>query len=368
MFYNFIQVKIDLQKIVHNFLFLKQICPQLMPVVKANAYGHGLIAVAKVLAQHDVCSLAVGSVEEGVRLRQSGFSGEIMALLGPVQETDYNFLLEHKIIPFVHHEEQLLKLSELSKDEVVEIVLKFDTGMGRLGFRQDELPKIIDTFTSSKLHLKYVASHLAVADYPDDPFVLEQKQCFETICSYLKQVGLRFKKSLCNSAAVLGWPELHCDLARPGISLYGVNPFWGSKWSAKGKGLWAAMEVTAPIISVHRLRKGETISYGRTFKAPVDMKVAIVALGYADNYSRHISNKGWLIINGQRCPILGRVCMQMVAVDVSKVKVGLGDKAVLLGKSGQEVIGPEELALWWGTISYEVFCLLGQNKKVYVSN
>jgi alanine racemase len=177
---------------------------------------------------------------------------------------------------------------------------------------------------------------------------------------------MTFARVLVNSAGILAYPELHFDGQRPGISLYGSNPFWGTRWEAKGQSLLPAMEVMAPILSVHDLAKGQTISYGRTFTAPRDMQVAIVACGYADNYSRSLSNKGWMLVHGKRAPVIGRVCMQLTAIDITHIpQTRPGDQAYVLGGQGKERILPEELARWWGTITYEVFCLLGQNPREY---
>lgn len=366
MWYSFVDVEIHLENIVKNFLFLQKSCSSLVPVIKADAYGHGLIPVARALTHAGAKAFAVGSVEEGVALRLMPFEGDIISLLGPVEQRDFKLICEYNIIPFVYHFEQIENLGEIAKRQCP-VALKFDTGMARLGFTEKDIPRIIDKLRFySNLELKIVASHLALADSVENDFVLEQVKRFNNICQMLTQAGFKFKKSLANSAGILAWPETYYDFARPGIALYGGNPFWGTNWQEKGVSLRPAMKVRAPLVNVRSLSKGETISYGRTFRAPSDMKVGIVAVGYADNYSRSLSNKGWVVIKDKRCPIIGRVCMQMMAVDITGIQsIERGDMAYLLGGRNVSIL-PEELAEWWNTISYEVFCVLGQNNRIYV--
>jgi alanine racemase len=172
--------------------------------------------------------------------------------------------------------------------------------------------------------------------------------------------------SLANSGAIFGHPALHHDVQRPGIALYGGNPFFGTAWAEKGAGLAPCMDATTRLVQVRAIHAGQTVSYGRTFRAARDMRVGIVAVGYADNYSRGLSNTGSMLVHGRRVPILGRVCMQLTAVDLSAVPEAVaGDEVYVLGGQGPERISADELAAWWGTITYEVFCLLGQNSRTY---
>jgi alanine racemase len=369
IWYNLVKTRINLSKIRANFLFLKTIAPNPIPVIKADAYGHGLAPVATTLAQAGAKILAVGTVDEAMVLREVPFDGEIISLLGPVTKEDYEKIVPHKIMPFIYTWEQMAYLQEyIGNDRQVSIALKFDTGMARLGFTRDDVPKLINKLKSMPhVRVKMVCSHLATADDPETrEFVLAQGKKFDTICLDLHKGGLSFARVLVNSAGLLAYPELHYDGQRPGISLYGSNPFWGTKWEAKGQKLTPAMEVTAPVLSVHDLSRGQSISYGQTFTAPRDMQVALVACGYADNYSRSLSNKGWMLVHGRRAPVIGRVCMQLTAIDISHIpQTRPGDLAYVLGGQGKEKILPEELAKWWGTITYEVFCLLGQNTREY---
>ena len=376
--YGLVKTRINLSRIRANFLFLKSIAPNPIPVIKADAYGHGLAPVSRTLARAGASCFAVGTVDEAVALRQVPFGGEIISLLGPVTKEDYKKIVLYGITPFIYTWEQMACLAKAAEaaeyiknnnsNRQISIALKFDTGMARLGFTENDVPELIHKLGSMPhVRVKMVCSHLATADDPEArEFVLTQGKKFDAICLSLRKGGMTFARVLVNSAGILAYPELHFDGQRPGISLYGSNPFWGTRWEAKGQGLLPAMEVMAPILSIHELARGQTISYGQTFTAPRDMQVAIVACGYADNYSRSLSNKGWMLVHGKRAPVIGRVCMQLTAIDITHIpQARPGDQVYVLGGQGKERILPEELARWWGTITYEVFCLLGQNNRVY---
>lgn len=368
--YNKVTAVIELANIVHNFLLLNAASGAVVPVIKADAYGHGLSQVAQALSAEGADTFAVGTVEEAVALRASGHARRVIALLGPVEDHEYEVLWDAGVIPFLHGYHQLDKLEKFQKGrgEVLPVALKFDTGMRRLGFTLADAPNVARRIKDMEnVDLAYVSSHLATADEPQSlDYVAGQAGEFEAIRSALAAEGLRPLATIANSAAILGHPDLHLDCQRAGIALYGGNPFHGTSRQSLGEGLKPAMSVKTKILSVHPLKAGQTISYGCAFKADKDMVVAIAAAGYADAYSRGLTGKAWMCLRGRRVPVLGRVCMQMCAVDVT----GLGDiypgeDIWLLGGDGEGRITPEDLASWWGTITYEVFCLLGLNKREY---
>lgn len=369
--FNMLEARIDLGRIVDNYRFLRSKAAGLMPVIKADAYGHGLVPVARALAREGAATFCVGSVAEAVALRQADVSGRIVALLGPLDPGDYAGSVEYDLTPLVGRFEQLDALQQAAAREArtARLGLKFDTGMSRLGFGESDTGRIAEVLgRSPNLRLELVTSHLATADEDGGiEYVMEQADRFRSIVNRLRQAGLRFEANLCNSAGILGFPELHFDLQRPGISLYGSNPFVGSSREDLGAMLRPAMSVTTRVLDVHDLPRDGTVSYGRTFKASRDMRVAIVAAGYADGYSRGLSNKGQIWLKGGRAAIMGRVCMQLTAVDITgRDDVRPGDTAWLLGGEGRDRITPEDLASWWGTITYEVFCILGLNRRVYM--
>ena len=369
--YNKIQVRIHLKNIVRNYRTLNQKGGCAYPVIKADAYGHGLLETAAALAKAGAHTLAVGTVNEAVSLREAPFNGRILSLLGPVDHKDYEAIAAYGILALAYRSDQLELLRGQAKKQKkpLPVALKFDTGMARLGFGPEDVPELVDRLKAHpELELSMVCSHLATADQPaDKKFVLDQGKRFQDIVDELKRAGLRFESSLANSACVLAYPDLLFESQRPGISLYGANPFWGTDWEDKGFKLVPAMEVTAPVLQVHGLRRGTSISYGRAFTADKDMRVGVVAAGYADAYSRGLSNKGIMLLHGKRAPVVGRVCMQLTAVDVTDIpETRAGDRAYLLGGEGEGAIRPEELAHWWGTIPYEVFCMLGLNPREYI--
>lgn len=374
--YNKFEVRVRLAAIRANYRLLCGHGGRVIGVIKADAYGHGLNEVAQALSQEGCDTFAIGSVEEGAALRQflrgAGISARIISLLGPVDPEDYPLLWEHEIIPFVGSFRQLESLAGQAAraGKVLSVSLKFDTGMARLGFTAVDIPRLVERLREAPLLKPVMASsHLATADDPEAVnYLMAQAGRFEEIISTLAQAGFPVEANLANSAGILAHQKLHHQSQRGGIALYGANPFAGTAWEHLGKGLAPAMEVRTKIVSVHPLKKGQCISYGCTYTAERDMTVAIVAAGYADAYSRGLTGKGaQMLIGGKRVPQIGRVCMQLCACDVSEVPDARpGDWAVLLGGSGPLAISAEELASWWGTISYEVFCLLGMNRRVYV--
>ncbi|MFP4168018.1 MAG: alanine racemase [Desulfonatronovibrionaceae bacterium] len=370
IWYNEVRAEIDLEAVKHNFRLLKEKCRNPIPVIKSNAYGHGLVPVSRVLAEHGADSLAVGTANEGAALRLTPYAGEIISLLGPIRDRDYQDILDYSLVPFIGSLEHMRRLSEKAGKSTVPIALKFDTGMSRLGFEPDQADTVARTLKGLKnLKPVYLCSHLAAADDPgEQKFTALQAETLLGVDNTLREQGLKCRISLANSAAVLAHPDLHLDTQRPGISLYGGNPFYGNPWTEKGAALTQAMHVSAPVLEIRDIRPGQSISYGRTYRAPRRMRAAIVACGYADNYSRGLSNKGWMAVRGEKAPILGRVCMQLTAVDVSHIpEAEPGDRAYILGGNGKWSVSVHELAGWWGTISYEVFCQLGQNQRTYLA-
>ncbi|WP_035041423.1 alanine racemase [Desulfovibrio sp. X2] len=368
--FNKLIARIDLDAIRENYLLLREVAGNPAPVIKADAYGHGLLPVARTLAQAGAGSMCVGSVEEAVALRGE-FSGRIVSLLGPLDKADAAAVVEHGLVPYIYRREQLAMLAEAARNAggQARLALKFDTGMGRLGFRLPDVPDLVATLAANReLRLELVASHLATADEPArDDYVVRQRGVFEAVCSELRAAGLDFACTLGNSAGLLAYPELRYDLQRPGIALYGVNPFCGTPLAHLGERLRPAMSVRTPVAQVHSLDAGESVSYGCTFVAPKAMRVAVIAAGYADCYSRALGGKAEVVIRGRRAKVCGRVCMQLSIVDVSDIPgAEAGDDAWLLGGEGDDPVTPDELAGWWGTITYEVFCLLGLNKREYV--
>lgn len=337
-----------------------------MPIVKANAYGHGLLDTARTLWQEGAGHLAVGTVAEAVQLRLGGFNGVIVALLGVVGDSEAEAVRGYQIVPVVHDWAGLTRLNEfmagIEAATPTPVALKCDTGMARMGFGPEDIPVVAD-FLAATPHLQpdYLLSHLAVADNPaEDAFTREQARRFEDAVRSLRFKFPGVTASLGNSACLMAFPELAGDMARPGIALYGANPLYGTSKESLGDGLLPVMEVSAPVLEVHRLKQGESLGYGRTYIASEDRTVAVAGIGYADGYRRGPAPGAAMTLRGVRVPVIGRISMQMTCLDVTGIPgVKPGEHAHALGGPG-DAVSLQDLAGWWGTIPYEVMCLLGK--------
>ncbi len=370
IWYNHVRTRVRLRALVDNYVAVRGRAGNPAPVIKSDAYGHGLARVAGVLFEAGARSMAAGTVGEAAVLKDVVPEAEVISLLGPLDAADYACVCERDIVAFVGSAEQLLLLEETARlsGAKVRVALKFDTGMARLGFGAEEAAWVADILHGLEhVRATLVCSHLATADDPAQvEYVREQGRRFAQIVQTLRARGLDVRASLANSGAIFGHPDLHHDLQRPGIALYGANPFHGTPWADKGLGLRPAMQVSSRVAQIRTIPAGQSVSYGRTFVAPSEMRIGIVAVGYADNYSRGLSGKACMLLHGRRVPVLGRVCMQLTAVDLSGVpEAAVGDEIFMLGGEGPCAISVEELAAWWGTITYEVLCLLGQNPREF---
>lgn len=373
IWYSHVRAHIHLDALGHNFRLIRDRCSHPAPIVKSDAYGHGLREAARVFEAAGATTMAAGTVGESVILKDTVPEVDVISLLGPLDSADYSAVTERDLVPFVGNMEQLLRLEEAAKrsGKPVRVALKFDTGMARLGFALVEVNALIELLSGlSFVRPVMLCSHLATADDPrQSDYALEQDKRFAYVTTAFQNHGFTLRTSLANSGAIFGHTSLHHDLQRPGIALYGGNPFHGTAWQEKGAGLRQAMDVRSRLLQIRTLLAGETVSYGRTFRADEEMQIGIAAVGYADNYARGLSSKGQMLVRGQRVPVLGRVCMQLTALDVSRVPgVAAGDDVFVLGGEGPGAITAEELANWWGTIPYEVFCQLGQNAREYTGS
>ncbi|MDR3073646.1 MAG: alanine racemase [Deltaproteobacteria bacterium] len=372
--------RVDLGALRRNWRFLAARGEDMPPlgVVKADAYGHGMPRVARVLLDEGCRMFATGSVAEGVLLRrnfaESGVEGvTILPLLGILDARDADAALRHNLLPLVHstREAALLKAAHTGSAPLP-VAVKIETGMGRLGFRAGQEEELVASLRDSgALSPVLLLSHLASADDPErDESVAIQAGRFLAAYARLREIWPDIAASLANSGAYLARetlpPSFPPQIGRPGLALYGANPFEGTRRQALGAALVPVMSVAAPVLCVHDLPAGASVSYGSVFTAPRPMRVAVVGAGYADGFSRGLSGKGRVCIRGESCPILGRVCMQMHIVDVSHVpEAAAGDEAHLLGGTGPGAVSAAELAAGWGSIPYEVFCALGKNRRRY---
>jgi alanine racemase len=355
-------IEVDLAALVHNFKEIRKKVGagcKIMAVVKANAYGHGAVPVASALARAGADWLGVASTEEGVELRESGLSLPIL-VMGGILEPELELLVAHQLSPVVYHPETLSLLEDAAAKSGVPIKIhvKVDTGMGRLGLSPDIAASFIQQIVQrGRLIVQGLMTHFAEADLEDQSYIQEQILHFRRVLKDLDERGIKIPLChLANSAAILYHPTVHFQMVRPGIALYGYAP--GAKTSSD-TGLKPCLKFSTRIVQVKRVPKGTGISYGRSFVTKRESLIASLPVGYSDGYSRRLSNKGQVIIHGNRAPIVGRVCMDMTMVDITEVpQARIGDSVVLLGQQEDQTITADEMAQWLGTISYEVLSML----------
>lgn len=353
--------EIDVGALIHNFNTIKQTAnTKVCAVVKANAYGHGVDIVAPLLQQAGADFFAVSNIEEALELRELGITKPIL-ILGYTPVEYVQELATHDISQCVYSLDYANELSaEAAKCNVkIKVHLKLDTGMSRIGFdcRSDEIVGIGDAISAAKLDrfdIEGVFTHFAVSDrneLQEDGFTAEQYNRFCKAIDVLKANGIDPEyKHCCNSAALCLDSDKHLNMCRAGIVLYGLTPSIDLKLPQDFK---PVMSFKSVVSQVKNIRCGDTVSYGRTFKAQKDMTIATISAGYADGYYRLLSNKASVLINGKRAKIIGRVCMDQFCVDVSDIRdVKRGDEVVLFGDG----LPVEELADIVGTINYELVC------------
>jgi alanine racemase len=337
---------IDLAALRHNFQQVRERAPgcRVLAVVKADAYGHGAVRVATALEGAD--GFAVARLHEGRELRAAGVGGPVVLLSGVSSDGELAEAAELALDLVVHHDTQIAFLERAALGEPVRVWVKVDTGMHRLGLAPGEVPdtwRRVEACPSVATPLRLM-THLARADEPGDGSTADQVACFRSL-----EQASRAQTSLANSAGVLAWPSAHGHWVRPGIMLYGISPFVGGRGEADG--LRPVMTFESRLIAVNRLRKGDAIGYGGTWTCPEDMPVGVVAVGYGDGYPRHAPAGTPLLVEGTRVPLIGRVSMDLVTVDLRPRPGAVPGAGVVLWGRGLPV---EEVAEHVGSIGYEL--------------
>ncbi len=336
--------------------------PDIIAVVKANAYGHGAVAVARTLEDAGADMLAVADIEEGIELRESGIRMPIL-VFGALSVSDVGGLFTHGLTPTISSPGAGRALERAARDRGTPLRyhLKVDTGLHRLGFRHDNLRWTLPALLASPvLQLEAVYTHFASADDPDVASVEAQRLAFDAACIALADCDARpVRRHAANSAALLRDSRLWLDAVRPGLLLYGMAP--GALHTTMD--LRPAMTLTSRVVAVKGVRDGEAVGYGGRFVASRPTTLAVVPAGYADGLDRRLEGRGAVLIRGQRAPIVGAVSMDMMTVDVTDIpEVFPGDEVVLLGAQGDapwQRIDAREMAAAIGTIPYEIVCRLG---------
>ena len=329
-----------------------------MAVIKANAYGHGLITVARNLPDAD--ALAVARVPEALALREAGIRTDIVLLSGVADAFELQAAIKHDLQLVVHCGEQLQLLEEQQNSALI-AWLKVDSGMNRLGFRPDEVATAVERLRASGVAEVRMMSHLSSADELQNHVTVDQANSFiDVVDDKVRHI------SLCNSAAALAWPDLlqkkvaqGCtQWIRPGIALFGISPFAGK--AASDLGLRPVMQFEARLIAVKTLTCGDKVGYQQAYEAPVDSKLGLISVGYGDGYSRHFRTGTPVLLNGRRVPVVGNVSMDLVSVDLGPDATDrVGDIATLWG----EGLPAEEVAPWADAIPYELVCGVMQREE-----
>jgi Alr-MurF fusion protein len=355
-------LEIDLDVIRQNMHVLRQTIGrdrQLFAVVKANAYGHGATLVAPAALDGGADRLAVAAVNEAIELRQAGIQAPIL-VLGYVPAWQAEALLHYGLTATVYDAHVAKELSALARaqNSIIEVHVKVDTGMHRLGLYPEEAPDFLRLLSSLPgLSVEGLYTHFSTADESNKDFSCQQLTTFTTLLDRLAEEGLRPPLvHSANSAATLSLPASHLNGVRCGISLYGLHP---SAETPLPEGLRPALRWVARVAQVKELKPGDAVSYGNTYIAEAHRTVAVIPVGYADGFPRSPRHWGSVLIGGHHAPILGRVCMDQTIVDVTEIiaageQVRQGDEVVLIGAQGNQSLSAEEVATRLGTINYEV--------------
>jgi len=350
--------EIDLDAVAHNARQLKQRAgeqAELIAVVKANAYGHGVVAVARAALQAAASRLAVVRTLEGVQLRRAGIEAPIL-LMGYTLPAEAATLVRWRLTPTVNTwpQAQALSAAAAAAGLSLSVHIKADTGLGRFGLLPEEVVDFAQALVQLPgLHLEGFYTHFAVADAADKTYTRRQFSLYCELLARLEGVGISIPlRHVANSAATLHLPEMALDAVRCGIALYGLRP---SAEVAPAVSLRPVMSLKSRVARLRTLPAGSSISYGRTYTTTRPTEVALVPAGYGDGYHRLLSNRGAVLIGGRRAPIVGRVCMDQFVVDVSGIAgVQQDDEVTLFGRQGEATITAEEVAGWADTINYEV--------------
>ena len=369
-------VEIDLSCLRINYQSIKEkINPstKIMAVVKADAYGHGLLPVARELVHLGVSALGVGSIEEGITIRKKVSSDiPVLLLLGLLPE-EISACLHYRLTPILYRIEPAIKLDQAAKQKKTQIPvhIKIDTGMGRLGIPWFEFGEFVHQIKRLKgLQLTGLTSHFGQADEKGKSYNRLQWKRFTAAMDLARQAGLELKENhMANSAALLNYRQSHLQMVRPGILLYGCNPVTQDNRTKSFK-IKPVMSLKSRILQVKELPAGVEVSYGGTYITTRPESLVTIPIGYANGYPRILSNRGEVLIRHRRFPIVGRVCMNLMMIRVDpSLHCRVGEEVVLMGNQGQGMITPDELAQKAETISYELFCLLGRlNPRKYLGN
>lgn len=362
-------ITIDCAALTHNYRTLHSRMPdgvELLAMVKGDGYGHGMVEAARAFAAGGCHIFGVAELCEGVKLRNSGITGEIFIMVGFLEnQADYFFT--HSLTPVVFTKNSIALLSEraVKRNCTIDLHLKIDSGMSRLGVMPDQIEEYAEYIDELPgVTLAGVVSHFYEADNPKSSGTNSAFTVYSDACHRIENTfsGIRH---IANSGAVLNFPETLCEMGRAGIALYGYSPD-GNRDNARvgEERLRPAMKFSTRIAMVKEVPAGTGVSYGHTYTTTRATRLAVMPVGYEDGYPRCLSNQAEVLIQGKKVPVIGRICMNLCMADITEIDgVQIGDEAVFLGEQGSEVITADDIAQKAGTISYEILCMLGNNNQ-----
>lgn len=368
--------EIDLAAIAHNIQELRRATDpkaKLMAVVKANAYGHGAVPVSQVVLQRGADYLGVAILEEARQLREAGINDPIL-ILGYTPAEQAGDLVNLNITQTIYNYDTAVAISQaaVKQGKIAKVHIKIDTGMGRIGFTSADARtphEILKIAGLPGLEIEGMFTHFAVAEAPDKEYTYWQYKQFMDLDMRLQQLGLHVPvKHAANTAAIIELPDIHLDMVRAGISVYGLDPSHAVK--RENITLKPALSLKTRIAHVKTVPAGVSISYGRTFTTARESVIATIPVGYADGYTRLLSNKTSVLAQGRRVPQIGTICMDQFMIDATDLAetVKPGDEVVLIGRQKDQEITADELAGLIGTINYEIVCMISDRvPRVYIN-
>lgn len=368
---NLTELEINLGNLSQNIRNLKDLIKkdtQFMAVVKANAYGHGLVEISKAAVEAGADWLGVACLDEAVKLREAGIHKPIL-ILGEVLNDDLRTAANKDISVALISLAKIREVAEINFDRPLKVHLKIDTGLNRLGIEKEEIPEAVRILSSHKnIIIEGVYSHLASVEENDLAYTKAQIKNFKEAIKVLKQNNIdNVIKHIAASAATMIMKDSRFDMVRCGIAIYGL---WPSKEIKKTFNhpdfLSPALTFKTQIIQIKKVKKGEKVGYGGSFKVDRNMTIGIIPVGYTEGIDRGLSNIGEVLVSGERCPIIGRICMNMTIIAITNIDIKTSDEVTIIGKQGDEEITAEEIAAKLGTINYEIVARLPEHiKRIY---
>jgi alanine racemase len=351
--------EISLDAVKHNISEIKKLLKpkvKFMAVVKANAYGHGAVAISRAAVEAGADYLAVANLREALEVREAGIVSPIL-ILTESPTSVMNEIIQYDLFQTIYSysEAEALSKEAQKRKKIAKIHIKVDTGMGRVGVLPSEAGAFIKKISSlPALRLEGIFTHFAKAEDPQDNFTQGQFDKFKQVIAKAGQIPI---KHSANSAGVIFHPHTHLDMVRVGLMMYGLYPSGSSRRLVN---LRPALSFKSRITYLKKVPAGTPLSYGGTYLTPSETTIATIPVGYADGFSRRLSNRGAVIVRGRRFPVVGRVTMDLTMVNVGSAKVEVGDEVVLIGEQNGQLISADEIAGLEDTISYEVVCGIGK--------